>query len=570
MRVAGFFLALGLALVAPSLADAETKTTVYTYNADGALTSITETSDGGAKTTYFTWDNFEADPSSPSIGTVTAANGNLIGMGTTPGDDSVSSWHHDVLDRLVRVTHGQRGKALYQYHPDELLAASLNADAPSTDGLQHYYDESRYPQVTNLYDRHTGELSSRHKRIRYLPDGTEQMLVRHRKDVDGVYELTGQTMSGYGYDPYGASLEQELTGSPPAGPLYSVRNNPYRYTHELQDPVSGAYYLRARWYLPGHQTFLQRDPFPNLNRYGYANGNPITNYDPSGRRTTFFKGLGTGLLAQATFGLEPAIAGIISDPKGYFKDARNDVALAMSLLDVVTMAAEALGPFVGSAVLNRFRAFQRFTVLGTLGIGLFSGVQGALVARGNPTGSAANKAGRAVGAALGVATLAVIGFAGNRALAGRAYRRDVEGLLRKVLPDQDRATIAAIAKKVEANELEGERILALRDQISAKEEALNDSSAHLDAEQVKREKANLAQLKKEDDDRTQKLFEQKNKLTDEIRRLQGRKVPPPREHSDTSTSRTGWMTNLVDHEPTASSPRLPAISEEILEELHLK
>ena len=105
MRLAGFILAL--ALVAPSLAGAETKTTVYTYNADATLTSITEMSDGGSKTTYFTWDNFEADPNTPSTGTVTAANGNLIGIGTTPGDDSVSSWRHDVLDRLVRVTNGQ-------------------------------------------------------------------------------------------------------------------------------------------------------------------------------------------------------------------------------------------------------------------------------------------------------------------------------------------------------------------------------------------------------------------------------------------------------------------------------
>ena len=325
-------------------AEADTTATVYTYNADGALTSITETTEGrsGSKTTYFTWDNFEADPSSPSTGTVTAANGNLISMGTVPGDDSLSSWRYDNLDRLVRATnHPDDTAALYEYHPDELLAASLNAKAPSSDGLQHYYDQARYPQVANLYDRHTGELSSRHHRIRYLEDGTEQMLVRHRKDVDGVYTLGDQTMSGYAYDPYGASLEPELTGSPPAGPLYSVRNNPYRYSNELRDPVSGADYLRARWYLPGHQTFLQRDPAPNLNRYGYANGNPISNYDPSGRNAkAFFSSLGQGFLhtpmaVLSMFGgevVDKRVDFSVGVLKSFWENPVNDMGVAVSFL----------------------------------------------------------------------------------------------------------------------------------------------------------------------------------------------------------------------------------------------
>ena len=554
MRVAGFFLALGLALVAPSLADAETKTTVYTYNADGALTSITETSDGGSKTTYFTWDNFEADPNSPSTGTVTAANGNLIGMGTTPGDDSVSSWHHDVLDRLVRVTHGQGGKAQYQYHPDELLAASLNADAPSTDGLQHYYDESRYPQVTNLYDRHTGELSSRHKRIRYLPDGTEQMLVRHRKDVDGVYELTGQTMSGYGYDPYGASLEQELTESPPAGPLYSVRNNPYRYTHELQDPVSGAYYLRARWYLPGHQTFLQRDPVRNLNRYGYANGNPIANYDPSGTRTTFFKGLAAGLLAQVTFGLEPAIAGIISDPKSYFKDAHNDIALGLSVLGVAAMAGEVLGPFLGAAQLNFLRRFQRFTAGGSIAIGASSVVQGALVAHKNPTNTTAYQTGRGVGAVVGVLALEGLAYGFNRLLAEPAFRRAIKVRFRgKLLPKADALTLDRLARRIVQNEKEASEIVQLEDTIEDREkdlEAARVVGTHNRAE-MNEMAAETEALRKQVKARTKNIVKARDDVLRELRRLMGTEPQAPVIHKLRPVDPSG-DTNLRDREPTES------------------
>ena len=355
-----------LAWCSPLPANAETTTTVYTYNRDGALTSITETSDGSSKTTYFGWDNFDA-----AMGTGTAGNGNLIGIGTMEGDDSIQSLAYDNLDRLVRVTKHPNDPdataAVYEYYPDELLAASLNANNPFGDGLQHYYDQSRYPQITNLYDRHTGELSSRHRQIRYLEDGTEQMLVRHRKDVDGVYNLTGQTMSGYAYDPYGASLEQELTGTPPARPLYSVRDNPYKYTHEFEDAVSGAYYLRARWYLPGHQTFLQRDPVPNLNRYGYANGNPVMNYDPSGRSAEpsnagrFFKGLGDQYVGTFT-----SVLGIVPLVKSFENHAeawkRHPLAEAFGAVQVLGLVAGVASGFGGGLVKSFLWKTQGFLV----------------------------------------------------------------------------------------------------------------------------------------------------------------------------------------------------------------
>ena len=362
----------------PLCANAETTTKVYTYNADGALTSIQETSGGSSKTTYFTWDNFDA-----ASGAGMAANGNLIGIGTMEGDDSIQSLQHDNLDRLIRVTNPQdMTAAVYEYHPDDLLAASLNADAPSTDGLQHYYDESGYPQVTNLYDRHTGELSSRHHRIRYLADGTEQMLVQHRKDVDGVYNLGQQTMSGYAYDPYGANLEQELMGAPPAGPLYSVRNNPYKYTHELRDPISKAYYLRARWYLPEHQTFLQRDPVANVNRYGYTDGNPINRTDASGQSWNSFssstgkflsslQGGKAGWISQMLLGPLLTVLSPLSKPSSFWRNRSKSIPFVVSLV-----APMAITGFAETTVLDNWLRFSRDSRFGSLTRFLINAVSG--------------------------------------------------------------------------------------------------------------------------------------------------------------------------------------------------
>ena len=327
-----------LALLPFGMASAQTpsktETTAYTYTKDGSLlyvrTTVTEGHNqvaGDPTEIFFTWDNCTPQAGNPPTCALQPANGNLLGYGPSPGDESAWSAHYDALDRLSQVTNGQGHTAVYHYHPDELLKASLNAEAPRTDGLQHYYDQSHYPQVTNLYDRHTETLSSRHRRIRYLEDGRQQLLVRHRKDVDGVYDPIGQTMQPYRYDPYGAGGE----GSAPrasmdrGGPLYSVNTNPFQYSDELRDPVSGADYLRARWYLPGHQMFVQRDPVRNLNRYGYAFGNPITNHDPSGGRPqrfgNFFKKLNPfeqGVLGALTLNIAPIIAGAELEGKKFW------------------------------------------------------------------------------------------------------------------------------------------------------------------------------------------------------------------------------------------------------------
>ena len=44
---------------------------------------------------------FEADAANPSTGTVTAANGNLIGIGPGPGDQTQWFGYYDGLDRLA-------------------------------------------------------------------------------------------------------------------------------------------------------------------------------------------------------------------------------------------------------------------------------------------------------------------------------------------------------------------------------------------------------------------------------------------------------------------------------------
>ena len=105
-----------------------------------------------------------------------------------------------------------------------------------------------------------------------------------RELTDGSATAT----DSYTYGAYGELLTADT------GPT----ENNYRYTGEQLDPDLGAstaaapaglYYLRARYYNPGHGRFMARDPWGGsredpitLHRYLYANGNPAMNIDPGG------------------------------------------------------------------------------------------------------------------------------------------------------------------------------------------------------------------------------------------------------------------------------------------------
>lgn len=60
--------------------------------------------------------------------------------------------------------------------------------------------------------------------------------------------------------------------------------NPFRYAGEMQDALTGHYYLRARFYNPIIARFTQEDTYrgDGLNLYAYVANNPIRYVDPSG------------------------------------------------------------------------------------------------------------------------------------------------------------------------------------------------------------------------------------------------------------------------------------------------
>lgn len=84
----------------------------------------------------------------------------------------------------------------------------------------------------------------------------------------------GTVQTAYGYDPYGNG---SATGA--------ASDNSYQYTGRENDGT-GLYYYRARYYNPAWGRFVSEDPIGlrgGINRYRYANGNPVSLRDPDGQ-----------------------------------------------------------------------------------------------------------------------------------------------------------------------------------------------------------------------------------------------------------------------------------------------
>lgn len=107
-------------------------------------------------------------------------------------------------------------------------------------------------------------------------------------------DATGAITDSYEYDAFG-SIESR-TGA---------TANAYGYTGEYFDSTAGLQYNRARWYDAGVGRFISQDDFDGaqfkpatLNKYNYAQGDPVQGTDPSGYIT--LGEIGAGIDIQGT------------------------------------------------------------------------------------------------------------------------------------------------------------------------------------------------------------------------------------------------------------------------------
>jgi len=162
-------------------------------------------------------------------------------------------------------------------------------------------------------------------------------------------ELTTQT---FNYDAYGT-----LVGSTTA--------TAYLYTGEQWDADVGAYYLRARWYLPEWGRFLSRDTYDGMvsdplsqNRLLYASASPVNRIDPSGHWDFIQTQAVLGQMAVQAAKYSP-VAGVLSR---YASRMLNGIQNATTLAQTIVarggdlIATEMRVADAAGKVIGRFRA----------------------------------------------------------------------------------------------------------------------------------------------------------------------------------------------------------------------
>ena len=182
-------------------------------------------------------------------------------------------------------------------------------------------------------------------------------------------DASGNITARFDYTPYGVAVAS--MGPAPNGP---------GYTGHVNDPETGLVYMQARYYDPAAGRFLSVDPVGpsvgdtfGVNRYAYANNNPIVNMDPDGRETGIafhseFVMMGgkaqhyqspndtVGQALQVAFSVMPVIGGASS------------ILNAIANPSAASISAAAIGalPVVGGVAADAVKggsAFERATVI---------------------------------------------------------------------------------------------------------------------------------------------------------------------------------------------------------------
>ena len=132
----------------------------------------------------------------------------------------------------------------------------------------------------------------------------------YRGSTVALTDSTGEVTDTFEYDTYGSMTAR--TGTTVTPFLYNGRDG-------VMSDENGLVYMRARYYSPVLKRFINADVIAGsitnsitLNRYAYANGNPVSNIDPFGLSAERGGGSGKKHLPIA-FGVESAYDGFTFD-----------------------------------------------------------------------------------------------------------------------------------------------------------------------------------------------------------------------------------------------------------------
>ena len=202
--------------------------------------------------------------------------------------DGEMSYLYDGFGRLEQVT-----KADGSFQKNHYNAEGLRAEMEENGQLVKFlYNEDREAVAEEesdgnviRYIRGLGLISSDSEKAKtyyhYVSDeqGSITHVINGEEKESGELpqeDVQSRVLNHYEYDAFGNAIRCE-----------EQVHNRFRYTGEQYDPLTGQYYLRARYYNPVIARFTQEDTYygDGLNLYTYCQNNPILYHDPTGHGT---------------------------------------------------------------------------------------------------------------------------------------------------------------------------------------------------------------------------------------------------------------------------------------------
>ena len=202
--------------------------------------------------------------------------------------DGEMSYLYDGFGRLEQVT-----KVDGSFQKNHYDAEGLRAEMEENGQLVKFlYNEDREAAAEEesdgnviRYIRGLGLISSDSEKAKtyyhYVSDeqGSITHVINGEEKESGELpqeDVQSRVLNHYEYDAFGNAIRCE-----------EQVHNRFRYTGEQYDPLTGQYYLRARYYNPVIARFTQEDTYygDGLNLYTYCQNNPILYHDPTGHGT---------------------------------------------------------------------------------------------------------------------------------------------------------------------------------------------------------------------------------------------------------------------------------------------